>query len=45
MPEMGKEADVNCRNACTACVSHRQRDVTTLSMNVYAKDLREMCET
>jgi hypothetical protein len=45
MPEMGKEADINCRSTSAVCVSRRQRDVATLGMNVYANRPREMCET
>jgi hypothetical protein len=45
MPEKGKEADINCRSTNTAWVSRRQRDVTKSGINVYASDVREMCET
>lgn len=42
---MGKEADVNYRSASIASTSRRRRDVATLSINAYANDPREMCET
>jgi hypothetical protein len=45
MPKMGKEADINCRNAVFAYSRGSQRDVAESRINAYALDAREMCET
>jgi hypothetical protein len=45
MPKMGKEADINCRNATLACSRGSERHKAKSRINVYALDAREMCET
>jgi hypothetical protein len=42
---MGKEADINFRNACLAHASRSEREVAESGINAYANDSREMCET
>ena len=42
---MGKEADINCRNATLARSPRALREAATSGINVYANDPREMCET
>ena len=42
---MGKEADINCRNASSASLSPSEREVAESGINAYANDPREMCET
>jgi hypothetical protein len=45
MPKMGKEADINCRDAALAWSRGSERDVAESRINVYTHDAREMCET
>ena len=45
MPEMGKEADVNCRNTTALRLARCNRKTAESRINAFAYNPREMCET